>query len=462
MVAITGRLTWRRSLLIAMDHAVIVAAVLLAFVLRMGIDHPHLGWSIVWRASIIAMVLQLCLHYCDLYDVRTLHDRRDLEVRLFQALGAGSLIVALLYYWVPPLILGRGVFLIGAGLILLLVIGWRMAFEWLSARVGPAERLLILGTDQAAITLARELFDRRHDLGVEIVGFVDADQRRVGAPVINPGVIGAIADIPAIVSDRKVDRVVVSVADLRGKLSMEKLLDMRFNDGVRFDYLASVYEEYTGKIAVENLRPSWLIFSDGFRKTRTLRVAKRAMDVALATVGLALLWPVMALVALGIQLTSPGPVFYHQDRVGQYGRVFRIHKFRSMYVDAEKESGAVWSRAGDPRVTPLGRVLRRTRLDELPQMWNVLMGDMSVVGPRPERPFFVSQLKAEIPFYNQRHALRPGLTGWAQIRHSYGATVDDALQKLQYDLFYIKHMSIAFDLFVIVETVKTVLVRSGS
>ena len=193
-----------------------------------------------------------------------------------------------------------------------------------------------------------------------------------------------------------------------------------------------------------------------------IALSKRGLDIAAAAVGLAILAPVMAIVAIAIRLTSPGGALYSQKRVGKNGRIFVIHKFRSMRADAEAGTGAVWSTENDPRVTPLGRILRRTRLDEVPQLWNVLVGDMSIVGPRPERPEFVAHLTAQIPFYGQRHVVRPGLTGWAQVRHSYGSTMDDALQKLQFDLFYIKHLSIAFDLFICLETLKTVLVRRGS
>jgi sugar transferase (PEP-CTERM system associated) len=417
---------------------------------------------VLWRASLIAVVLHVCLHCADLYDLRTLSDRRDLFIRLLRALGAASLILALLYYWIPTLIIGRGVFGIASLFVVAFVVGWRVAFEWLSLRLAPAERLLIVGTNSAAVGLARELFDRRQELGVELVGFVDTDPARVGTSLINPGVIGTVKEIPEIVRYRGVDRVVVSLADARGKLSMGELLEMKLNDGVRFDHLASVYEEYTGKIAVENLRPSWLIFSQGFRKTRALSATKRACDVLMASIGLVLASPLMLLAALATKWTSAGPVFYHQQRVGKDGRIFTIHKFRSMRTDAELDTGAVWSSEGDTRVTPVGRFLRRTRLDEVPQLWNILKGDMSVVGPRPERPEFVTDLIKAIPFYGQRHVVRPGLTGWAQVRHSYGSSIADALQKLQYELFYIKHMSMAFDLFIVLETVKTVLVRRGS
>ena len=205
-----------------------------------------------------------------------------------------------------------------------------------------------------------------------------------------------------------------------------------------------------------------MIFSDGFRKSATLSAAKRTLDVVLALVGLLLAAPAMLFVWLLLRFRSPGPPLYSQTRVGKDGAHFTIYKFRSMRVDAEATSGAVWSTQNDPRVTPVGRFLRRTRLDELPQLWNVLRGDMSIVGPRPERPEFIAELTRQIPFYGQRHVVRPGLTGWAQVRHRYGSTVDDAQEKLQYDLFYIKHMSIAFDVYIAVETVKTVLVRAGS
>jgi len=233
-------------------------------------------------------------------------------------------------------------------------------------------------------------------------------------------------------------------------------------DGVTFDHLASVYEELTGKIAVENLRPSWLIFSSGFRKSRLVRSLKRALDIVAAGIGLVVAAPLMLLIGMCVKLTSPGLALYRQERVGQHGRVFTVVKFRSMRENAEAGMGAVWASKNDTRVTPIGRFLRRSRLDELPQLWNILVGDMSLVGPRPERPEFVAQLTKEIPFYGQRHVIRPGLTGWAQVRYSYGSSVEDALEKLQYDLFYIKNLSISLDLFVIVSTIKTVILRRGA
>jgi len=464
MLAITRVLTGRSVGLVAFETMLIVSAIVSAAFVRFGTEAPEFiaeGDGII-RFLVVAAVLQGCLYYGDLYNIRMLADRRELFVRFVQALAVGSFLLAAIYYVLPTLIIGRGVIVIAALFLVVLIPGWRLVFEWLSRNMRPRERLLLVGTSVATVDLARELFERRHELGVEIVGFVDPDPAQVGAPLINPGVIGTIEDIPSIVRARGVDRVVVSLADSRGKLPVDKLLEMKL-DGVTFDHLASIYEQYTGKIAVENLRPSWLIFSAGFKKSRLLSMVKRMIDIIVAGLGFALTLPLLALVALAIRVTSKGPVLYHQRRVGLQGRIFVLHKFRSMREDAETETGPVWAaKEGDNRVTPLGSLLRRTRLDELPQLWNVLRGDMSFVGPRPERPEFVSELTKEIPFYRQRHVLRPGLTGWAQVRYTYGASVEDALQKLQYDLFYIKHMSISLDLFIIFSTIKTVILRKGA
>jgi sugar transferase (PEP-CTERM system associated) len=458
------RLSARSLTLIVCETALIVTAVAAAAFARLGVQ----AWDValnengIGKALLIAAVTQGCLYYADLYDLRLLTDKRELWTRIIQALSTASFVLAALYFWLPSLIIGRGVFLVAAFLVIARVSGWRATFEWLSGHLAPRERLLLVGTTPSAVSLAREMFELRHELGVEIVGFVDVDPARVGAPVINPGVIGTIEDIPSIVRARGVDRVVVSLSDARGRLPMDKLLEMKL-EGVSFDHLASVYESYTGKIAVENLRPSWLIFSSGFRKSAFLAASKRILDLVAAGIGLILAAPLMALVAVAIRLTSPGGVFYHQPRVGQHGRIFTVHKFRSMRADAEAGTGPVWAaKHGDPRVTAIGRFLRRSRLDELPQLWNVLKGDMSFVGPRPERPEFVAELTRQIPFYGQRHVIRPGVTGWAQVRYTYGASVEDALQKLQYDLFYIKNLSLALDLFIILDTVKTVLMRKGA
>jgi len=454
--------TWRSTTLVVAESTLIVAAITASAFLHLGGG----GWelladgSLIPRALLFAYVCQLCLYYNELYDNPSLAaDIRELFVRILQALGATSMILAAVYFWFPSLIIGKGVFAGAAVLSGTLVIGWRLAFAWTSRRVAPRERLLLVGTNPAAVALARELYQQK-DFGVEIVGFIDPDPSRVGMPVLNPGVIGTIDDIPAIVRARGVHRVVVSLVNARGMLPMDQLLEMKLG-GVAFDHLASVYEEYTGKIAVENLRPSQLIFAPGFKKTRGMFIAKRMLDIIGAAVGLALAFPVLVVLAIAVKLSSPGPVLFRQARVGRNGQIFHVVKLRSMRPDAEATTGPVWATKNDDRITPIGRFMRRTRLDELPQFWNVIRGEMSLVGPRPERPEFVGSLTREIPFYGQRHVVKPGITGWAQVRYTYGASVEDAIEKLQYDLYYIKHLSVWFDLFVIFETIKTVVTRAG-
>ena len=422
------------------------------------------GWSTVGtaggflKAGLIALVCQACLFYSNLYDLRVVADRRELIARTFHSLAAASLILAAVYFLLPDLGVGQGVVIAAALLVMATIPGWRMTFESVVRRAAPRERLVIVGTSPAALSLATELTDRRYVLGLEIVGFVAAESSQAQGAPVQP--LGEISDIPTIVRAHRIDRVVVSLADARGTLPMEQLLEMKLN-GVTFDHLASVYERYTGKIAIENLRPSWLIFSAGFRTSRRVMAVKRLLDIVISLGALAFSLPIMGIVAVAVKLSSSGPALYHQRRVGERGRVFTLHKFRSMCVDAEAGSGAVWSRDGDARVTRVGRLLRQTRLDELPQLWNIMRGDMSLVGPRPERPEFIQQLTHQIPYYGLRHIVKPGLTGWAQVRYPYGSSVEDAMEKLQYELFYIKHMSLGMDLMIALSTIKTVLSRRG-
>jgi sugar transferase (PEP-CTERM system associated) len=458
--------TWRSVILVAGETVLLVAAVVISSIVIGG---AH-AWELLidntafLRVLLIVLAFQVCLHYTDLYDLHTIQTKRDLATRLMRAIGATSLILGCAYWLFPLLVVEQGVFLLTAAMAIVMVMVWRSAFDVITSRLMPRERLLLVGTSPAAIVLARELFERRQEIGVDIVGFVDPDPTRVGAPVINPGVVGTIDDIPGLTSRLHVDRVVVSLSDQRGKLPMTQLLDVRLRSGVLFDHLASVYEEYTGKIALENLRPSWLVFSTGFRKSRLITFTKRLFDVVAAVCGLILSLPLTIATAILVKLDSPGdPVLYHQERVGLNGASFTIHKFRTMRSDAEATTGPVWS-AGDhdPRITRVGHFLRKTRLDEIPQLWNVLLGDMSLIGPRPERPAFVEQLTQQIPFYGQRHVVKPGVTGWAQVRYSYGASVEDAIEKMQYDLYYVKHMSLLFDLMIALETIKTVVLRRGA
>ncbi len=454
-------LSARAAVLVGLESLLILGSVMLAASLSVG---GREAWSMLGstegllKAGLIALVCQACLYYEDLYDLRVVADLRELFARTFQSLAAASIILAALYFLQPDLGVGQGIVIAAAALVTATIPLWRVAFDTMARRAAPRERLLIVGTGPGALSLSNELTGRRSELGLEIIGFVTND---APSPVI-PGerILGAIQDIPAIVRTRAVDRVVVNLSDARGRLPMDELLDMKLA-GVTFEHMASVYERYTGRIAIENLRPSWLIFSSGFRATPRMLAVKRAVDVVVSMIGLIVAAPIMAAVAVAVACSSPGPFLYEQRRVGERGRVFRLYKFRSMRADAEDASGAVWSRDGDIRVTTVGRWLRTTRLDELPQLWNIFKGDMSLVGPRPERPEFIEELTRDIPYYTQRHIVKPGLTGWAQVRYSYGSSVQDAMEKLQYDLFYIKHMSLLMDAWIVLCTVKTVLSRRG-
>jgi sugar transferase (PEP-CTERM system associated) len=462
-LVLNQRVTWRIALPVVIDGALVLFSVTAAAFLMLGPQfHDQMASAAFFaKLGLLAVVFPLGMYFADVYEARAGHEARALLVRLMQSLGVTTVVFALLYAVVPGMVVGRGVFALAVGFILGLVPLWRTAFDHAVDRIAPGERLLFLGTKPAAVTLARELKERQRELGVEVVGFVEAEWAHVRTFVQAPGIVGRIEDLTAIVRRLGVDRVVISLEDARGRLPMHDLLDLKLQ-GVRFDHLASVYEEFTGRIAVENLRPSWMVFSEGFRKPRALMLAKRIVDVLAAAAGLVIGAPLFALVAAAIRVTSTGPVFYHQMRVGERGRPFRLHKFRTMRTDAESKTGPVFAAERDPRVTPVGNFLRKTRLDELPQLWNILIGEMSLVGPRPERPEFVKDLTEEIPFYGQRHVVKPGLTGWAQVRYAYAATVADTMEKLQYDLFYIKNLSIVLDLLIAFSTVKTVLRREGS
>jgi len=322
------------------------------------------------------------------------------------------------------------------------------------------ERVLILGSGDQAIELARATLERR-DSGFHIVGFVDNKPELVGKSLINPAVVGLTDNIVQLIDQYQVDRIVVAVEDRRGKFPIEELLSLSLSGRVAVEESARYYERLTGKIASEMLRPSWLIFSRGNRFTDFEQHVRRLFNAGLAAVGFVLSLPIMLLTALAVKLDSRGPIFYIQERVGKNGRIFKIIKFRSMKVEAEAKSGPVWAEEDDPRVTRVGRIIRKLRFDELPQFINVMRGDMNFVGPRPERPMFVEQLSEIVPYYSQRHVVKPGLTGWAQIKYPYGASVEDAIEKLRYDLYYIKNQSLLLDPIIVFETIKIVLFGRG-
>lgn len=449
----------RRGLLLGFEAVLIMGLTLAAAMIRLGpkglISYPHLPW----KALLVALVTQMMMYYFGLYDPTLAAARAVLYRRTLAAVGA-SVVACLALFWLSPALeVGRGIFFLTAILMVLVLPLWRVLIDLAFSNRGVRHRTLIVGAGDLAVELGRLVMDNRQ-MGYELVGFLDQDRARLGVSILNPGIVGAYDDLAMCVRKYEIEHVVVALPDRRGQLPVEQLLDCKMSGKEVVDAI-SYYERLTGKIYVRELKPSQLIFSDGFGKGATTMRLKRLLDIVGSVIGLLLALPVTIVTALLVRITSRGPIFYKQERAGQFGRPFVLYKFRSMRTDAEKH-GAVWARENDDRVTAVGKFIRKTRIDEIPQMWNVLRGEMSLVGPRPERPVFIRDLEKVIPFYSQRLHVKPGLTGFAQVRYKYGATTEDALQKLQYDLYYIKNLSVLFDLQVLLDTVKVVLFRIGS
>jgi sugar transferase (PEP-CTERM system associated) len=454
----------RRLFLVIAETALLAAAGLSATYIRFGSETSealfnHRGWM---KLAMLTIVIQLAFYLFDLYDLPATRRYKRVLINMLIALSVATVLLSILFYIVPALQLGRGVFLVDITIVLGVIPAWRLVVAWSAGhpQFGVRERVLILGSGDQAIELARATLERRTS-GFHIVGFVDNKPELIGKSLINPTVIGLTENIGGLVEQYQVDRIVVAVADRRGKFPTEELLNLSLSGRVAVEESARYYERLTGKIDSEMLRPSWLIFSRGSRFTDFEYHVRRVVNAALAGIGLVLSLPIMLLTALAIKLESRGPIFYVQERVGKNGRTFKIIKFRSMRAGAEATSGPVWAEEDDPRVTRIGRIIRKLRFDELPQFINILRGDMNFVGPRPERPMFVDQLSAIVPYYSQRHVVKPGLTGWAQIKYPYGASVEDAIEKLRYDLYYIKNQSLLLDPIIMFETIKIVLFGRG-
>jgi sugar transferase (PEP-CTERM system associated) len=441
-------------ILLVGDLAVIAGSLLLTSALGAWIGFGPQGPKLI----LIAGVEIFLLYVADLYNTRLPLGRREMMARLLICQAAAAPLVAAGGYAFPSLRLGRLAFL-ELGIIMTLgLLFWRAAWlgSWSLARM--TIRVLVVGSGPIGKSIA--------DLGSDsarpfkIIGYLDDDPAAADSIPVGHELLGKIADLSVIVEETRPDVVLVVQQDRRGRFPANQLLECRLR-GIAVEDWPTFYEKATGKILVTELRPSWLIFSDGFVKTARTEIIKRLFDVTLASVGLILAAPLMVLAAIAIKVESAGPVLYRQPRSGQNGCVFILNKFRSMRRDAEEGTGPVWAQQRDPRVTRVGALLRRTRLDELPQLFNVLLGHMSFIGPRPERPEFVHALQKEIPYYMKRLSMKPGITGWAQVKYGYGANVDDALEKLQYDLYYIKNLSLFLDLLILLNTVQVVLFARG-
>jgi exopolysaccharide biosynthesis polyprenyl glycosylphosphotransferase len=407
-------------------------------------------WHLAARVGIVAAVCLGAFYYNDLYDFEAPHDAGQLFTRLCRALGLAALVLAGTYLVFPTAVLGGNLAPYALFATLFAVLVLRLGVYTLAKRAPFSERVVIMGGGRLATELAEQIATRP-DLAMRVTGVLASD----GGAVAGAPRLGGYGDIADVVLRTRPDRIIVAMPDRRGNLPVSALLACRFR-GVRVEEGTEAYERFTRRLAVESLTPSALVFGDGFGVTRGQLAVKRAMSVAIASAALLVTAPLMALVALAIKLESRGPVFFVQERVGLGGRPFRLIKFRTM-LPLERGADGVWGRDNASRVTRLGAVLRRYRLDELPQCLNILRGDMNLVGPRPEMAGNVDTFSAVIPFYSLRHEVRPGLTGWAQVKAGYSMSTEEVTRKLCYDLYYIKHMSPAFDLQILVDTVKFVL-----
>jgi sugar transferase (PEP-CTERM system associated) len=441
----------------------VYGAIIAAVYMRVGVEAApfelieKFGY---WKAAYATAFCMAAFYLFDLYDFVVMHDRRELVLRLIQALGLAWMGLALSFYLFPGLMLGRAISLIALPLALALMVGWRVSIHWFLGHPSFGEKILIVGSGDLAVEVAREVLNRP-DAGYRIVGFVGTDSELLGKSLINPRVIGLTDELAAIVKRESIDRIVVAMGERRGQLPTDGLLQLSLAGEVSIEEGASFYERVTGRVSLAMMRPSWLIFTGRGRQAKLSAISRNAVHRFVAFLGFLLSLPIVIVTALLIKVDSRGPIFYKQERVGKNGKPFTLMKFRSMRTDAEK-SGPVWASKGDDRTTRVGKIIRKIRVDEIPQFWNIIKGEMSFVGPRPERPHFVAQLAAEIPYYEQRHLIAPGLTGWAQIKYPYGASIEDARQKLQYDLFYIKNFSLILDGIIMFETIKIILFGRGA
>ena len=439
------------------EALVVCACFLLAVLASLGAADSYLVLNYeygFYKILFITGLVLLCSYYADLYAPQQLKSRGETVFRLMAVLGMLAFLLAGVSYAFPRVALGRDVFLIG---LLLLTLGlnfWRMAYFWLLRMPLLRERVYVIGSGPRAQELVNAIRNDVH-LGMEMVGWTRETELEGEAAAPSKETLLRLGDGIA------VDRVLLALGDRRGRLPTRELLQVRLH-GVKIENCSSLLEKISGRMEIDDLHPSAMIFADGFRVNPWFLAIRRIVAILLSLGVLLVCLPLLPLIALAIRLTSGGPIIFKQERVGRKGKTFHVYKFRTMRQDAEATTGAVWASHNDPRVTPVGEFLRKTRLDEIPQLWNVLKGDMSFVGPRPERPEFVQWLREAIPYFDLRHIIRPGITGWAQVRYPYGSSLEDSRRKLEFDLYYIKHMSLSLDLVVAFATIKTVLLRRGA
>jgi sugar transferase (PEP-CTERM system associated) len=445
-----------RTLILLVGEALVVYS---SFFLAMALRHPDDLYVVLnyeggyLRIVVVTLAALMFSHWFDLYDPTHFTEKGEIYFRLLLVPSILALSLAAIGFLFPRLLPGNNSLLVGIVILTMALFSWRALYAWLAQQPYLRERVYVLGTGERAQRLVSGL-GARSELGIEVVGWsgnLEAAATRDSFA----------SDLTGLIGRQNVQRVIVAVSDRRGALPVQELLQLRVN-GVKIEEATSWLEKMSGRIEIEQLYPSWLVFADGFRFKTGFQLVRRLFSILASATLLTLVLPVIPFVLLAIRLDSPGSVLYRQQRVGRGGINFYCYKFRTMRQDAEADSGPTWADNDDPRITRIGKILRISRLDEIPQLWCVLKGDMAFVGPRPERPEFVRWLSEEIPYYSVRHAVRPGITGWAQVRYKYGNTLQDAREKLQYDLFYIKNASIGLDLLIMFQTIKIVTIGRGA
>jgi exopolysaccharide biosynthesis polyprenyl glycosylphosphotransferase len=449
-----------RTLFLGIAEACLVPlAFVAATVARLGSNDARIMLSYeqgLFKISLVSAVFVTCMYYFDLYDSTILSNRREVLTRLIQVLGAMCILMAALYYLDPSLGLGRGIFLIGLVLMAFLLLLSRRLFVLANTHPQFAERVLVLGEGELSDSLICEIQSRR-ELGVRVVGHIKQFASQKGLQ--NLVAESHLAEIVHSMEPYKPDRIIVAMGDHCDSLPVEEALLHLRSKGVLIQDGLEVYEAIMGKIPIQSLRLSWLLFSPGFRDARPFLVYKRICSILLSAIGLVLTFPLLIFIGLIIRVDSPGPVIFRQKRVGKHGQVFTLYKFRTMVDGADQNCRPAEKR--DDRFTRVGGILRRTRLDELPQLVNIFRGDMHLIGPRPFVPNQEQECLENIPYYRQRWAITPGATGWAQVNRGYNVSIEDNKDKLAYDLFYIKHMSIGLDLLILFKTIKILLLGRG-
>ncbi len=414
------------------------------------------GWL---RIAIVIGTILIGLYLQDLYTDLFVKSRILLLQQLCLVVGGTFLLQGFVSYLDQELRVPIRVMITGSLISALGIFGWRVFFSTYALQVVNRERILLVGGSPLLEDIA--IYAKEHpESGCMVAGYVD-DTREIGAVMPGGKILGRLQSLSEIVDVVRPGRVVVGMAERRNYMPVSTLLELRFS-GYMIEEAASAYERLCGRVCLKELRPSQLIYSGELGPRRHDVVYQSVLNKVVASVGIVVSFPLMILTALAVKLTSPGPILYRQTRVGLDGALFSLYKFRSMRTDAEATTGAIWATKDDPRVTKAGRLIRKIRFDELPQLFNVIKGEMSIVGPRPERPEFVRQFTEQIPYYRQRHAVRPGITGWAQINYKYGDTVEDTVRKLEYDLYYIKNMAVSLDLYIIFHTIKAMLLSRGA